>query len=299
MVSTLRDLDARGHVKVARREVVGPIPVPAGRWAAVLAVVAGLAHAAVHARLGGPTLEALLGAHASPLLPAHALFASSGLVQVSVLAFALVGLVASQRTVAVYDRIAGLVVLASIVASLALATLGLGELWITASLAAALAVVAGAAYLRVQREVVAGRAPAICALPLSILLGWTGVVALASLDAGITATGSSSLAPSLGLVAIAGAVAVYLGLRFGDGALPGFVAWLVATIAVGDHAPAPVASAALFVGAVAAAAALVIIVATRAANASPATSAGPLRPVVARAPRAQLRRARPASRTRA
>lgn len=264
MVFTLRDLSARGPVK-APRAFLTNAPIPPWRWAALLAVVLSFAHGRLHQRIGGISLGTLLEFSGSSLVPVPSAFGLWTLIHLILFGYALAQLGENQRRVAAYDQLSKLVVLACVIASLQLSLLQLGDVSVTAAMASVLAVIACVAYARIHREIAADRASAWIGIPFSLLLGWSGLIAIAALDGAITTAGCPSVAPAVTLLAVAGGTAIYFGLEHRDFVLPGLVAWMLTAICAANRVAPVIASSALVVGAVCAAAAI-LIASTRVAS---------------------------------
>ncbi len=263
MVFTLHDLEVRGPIKPTRYRGAEDTTIPISRWFSLLAVVAAFGCFKIYGQLElGSSLETVLVQAGSSLTPVHSTFVAWNLILLVLLAYAVFQLFPEQRKLAAYDRVSRHVVLASLVATLILLTLRWEAIWLTAILTSGLAIVAGSAYQRMHREVSEHRAPAMLGIPFALLLGFSLVVAIAAADAAIVTAGCPSSAPPLLLLCGAGVGVVYLGLRFRDAALPGFVAWLATGICAASHNDTAISGIALLVGLLCVATA-VLIAATR------------------------------------
>jgi hypothetical protein len=256
MVFTVRDLDVRGP---ARRRPAAPAPtrIPAWRWISFITVIAAITHHKLHAQLAGPSLEELLAASCSALVPVHSGFAAWGVILLVLLGYAAFQLLADQRAVPVYDRVSRQLVLTSLLASLLLLALPWHAPWSMVTVTCALAVVAGSAYVRVHHAVAERRGPSWIGIPFALLFGFTVVIAIAGLD-GLFATAGSW--PAIALLVGAGLVVVALGLHHRDPALPAFVAWLITGISAANRAAPVIAGCALLVAGACAATAILVAV---------------------------------------
>ena len=273
MTSTVDDLD---HRALARQVIVHAEPIPPWRWAVIVAVVASFLHDQAIARLGTPSFSEHLATYAATLVPAPGALRVWTLIQLALVGYGVAQLLPSQRRVAVYDGLAGPVVLASLVTIVQRASLSSASPQTTALLSVALAGVAGAAFVRAHAGIAQARRAAWSvyptsrwiAAPIALLLGWALVTAGATVDAAL----AHALGPHVLLAAIGGA-AVTLASRHRDPVMPALVAWLLTSICAGNIAPPAIATSAL-VSAAACAAIAIVIATTRA---RPAASPSPLR----------------------
>ena len=273
MTSTLDDLD---HRVLARQVIVHGEPIPPWRWAVIVAVVASFLHDQSIARLGAPSFSEHLAAYAATLVPAPGAVRAWTLIQLTLVGYGIAQLLPSQRRVAVYDRLAGPVVLASLVTVVQRASLSSESPQTTALLSVVLAVVAGAAFVRAHAGIAHARRSAFSvyptsrwiAAPIALLFGWSLVSAGATVDAAL----AHALGPHVLLAAI-GATTVTLASRHRDPVMPALVAWLLTSICAGNIAPPAVAPAPR-VSAAPCAAIGIVIATTRA---RPAASPSPSR----------------------
>lgn len=256
MVFTLRDLNVRGPIKATRPSTVSNPGVPMWRWGSLGAVIVALAYERIHHRAGEPgVIDAIAG---SRLAPVDAVLASWAMILLGLLTYAVFQLAESQRRASVYDRASRPLALACGLAIAQLVALQAGAgIGVVAGLAGASAGIALLAYRRVQAEIEAGRASPWVGAPFSVLLGYTGCVAIAALDVALLRAGVTSTVPAIALLVAAGAAAVHLGLSRRDALLPAFAAWSLTSIGAA-RPPAIIATSSLLAGALCGAVAIVI-----------------------------------------
>jgi hypothetical protein len=197
-------------------------------------------------------------------VPVSSAFSLWTVIHVILFGYAVAQLGENQRRVVAYDQISKLVVLACVISSLQLSLLQLGDVSVIAAVSSVLAVVACVAYVRIHREVVADRVSPWVGIPFALLLGWSGLIAMASVDGAIMTAGCPSVVPTVTLLALGGGTSVYLGLEHRDFVLPGVLAWMLTAICAANRVAPVIATSALLVGGVCALAAI-LIAATRTA----------------------------------
>jgi hypothetical protein len=257
--------------QLSRYERVKAIPAAPWRWMALGAVVAAFVHDRLGARSGAWAIEG----HVSSIGPAPSAFVTWTVIQVVLIGYCLAQLFEEQRPVAIHDRLSRLVVVVALLSSVRLTMMVQGNPWITTAVSISIAVASAVAYLRIRHEIVAHRASGWIGLPFSLLLGWTTLIAGASLDAAIRAAGYPSLAAAVTIVVLA-AGALYLGLQFRDFVLPAGVAWLLISICASNRLAAPLATGVLLAGSLCAIVGI-MIAATRFSRSPQAASPSPSR----------------------
>lgn len=264
MISTLRELSMRGPVRAPRHAMAAPAEIPAWRWFALVAVVFAIAHDKIHRQAEEIVLPQLLAG--ARLMPSASVLGLWSLILLALAAFAVFQLGEEQRRLSVYDRASRpLVLLCALAGTQLFALQEDSGLPAVAGLTAATALAAGLGYYRVQDEIAEERASAWIGVPFSLVLAYTGGTAMTALDAVVAQAGGTSTAYAIGMLAAAGAGAIYLGLSRRDVVLPGFAAWILASICV-ERPPAAIATAALIAGALCATAAVLIASAQLAAR---------------------------------
>ncbi|HEU0032301.1 MAG TPA: hypothetical protein VFQ53_16835 [Kofleriaceae bacterium] len=236
---------------------------PPGRWLALLAIVATFAHHRLHGLQGSAGLEPMLARLGGALIPAHSAFVAWGGLLIVLAIYGVAQLREDQRRLAIHDRVSFHVVAMCALASTALVMVD-QPAWLTTAAIVALAAVALSAYLRVTAELDHPEMPRAVAIPFALVLGYALVMAIAFLH-GVTASALAErgqLILAIALVVGAAALALALGWRRRDAVLPGFVAWLLASIAA-DHRDSIAIVGAVLLAAAACAAIAVFIAATR------------------------------------
>jgi len=263
---------------MSRYDCMRPIPVSPWRWVALGAVIAGFFHERLHGWTAGPLWQTQVEGHISSIGPGASVLDASRLMQLMLVWYGLAQLSELQRGNAAHDRVSRWVVLIALLAAVRLTTSVDHNLWLSAAVSIGLVAASAVAYLRIRLEIVDGRASGWIGVPFSLWLGWTSIVAAASL---LAAAGVSNPAPAVTLIAFIAGAAMYLGLQLRDFVLPGFVAWaMVKMSATGRLAP-PTETSALLAGGLCAVVAIVIA-ATRFSRSPQAASPSPSR----RSPRA-------------
>lgn len=258
MVFTVHDLSVRGQVRSAKRTALDTSRISRWRRLSLLALIVAIVHHEIHLSAGGESIAGVLGGSQTPVVPVPSLFTLWLPILLVLAGYAVFQLADDQRRISAYDRVSRHLAAVGALSSLLLFSIQIADLALAAPVAVALAAVAGHAYLRVHTEIGDHRAPRWLGVPIALLFGFTGIVAVGFVDAIMIAAGCPSSAPAISLMIGAGALAIHLGLHHRDLVLPGFVAWALTGICATDRAASNVASAALLVGAMCAAVAIVI-----------------------------------------
>lgn len=263
---------------MSRYDCLKPIPVSPWRWVALVAVSAGFFHEQLHGWTGGPLWRTQVEGHISSIGPGASVFDASRMLQLILVWYGLAQLSELQREIAAHDRVTRWVVLIALLAGFRLTARVDHNLWLSAAVSMGLTAASAVAYLRIRHEIVDGRASGWIGVPFSLWLGWSSIVAAASL---LAAAGVSNPAPAVTVIAFIAGIAMYLGLQLRDFVLPGFVAWAVVKMCATGRLAPPVETSALLAGGLCAVVAIVIA-ATRFSRSPQAASPSPSR----RSPRA-------------
>ncbi|MEJ7603126.1 MAG: hypothetical protein WKG01_34885 [Kofleriaceae bacterium] len=226
MVIAIPDPDA----PVRRPDPIKVAEVPTWRRLSLVAVIAALIHAQLY------PIGEQLAARGAVIVPATLRV----VVLLGLLGYAIYQNAASQRFVQIYDRVSRHLVVIAVLASMQLLT-AQRSLYLATATDVVLAIVAGAAYLRIH----AGSHSRWIGLPFAVLAGYASFVAVGGLDASIALAGCPSIAPTIALLLGLGMITMALSLRASDPALPALVGWLATTIVAADHAVTNVQGAAL------------------------------------------------------
>lgn len=207
--------------------------------------------------------------------PAPYAFAIWGLIYGAFLAYCVVALLPSRRTMAIYDRLAAPLMLGNVLAALWVAVFR--QAWMVASVAILAAVLVCAVVMlrRASAAVEAGKARFAITIPFALFAGWICVATIADVAATLVAYGwrGGVLQPgqwTAVMLAVATGLGLSLGVGFRQFLVPAVVAWATAAIWVADRNLDRTAMLAAAIATVVCTAAAIVLALRRATTRRPA-----------------------------
>ncbi|MBL8948690.1 MAG: hypothetical protein JNK45_36295 [Myxococcales bacterium] len=235
-----------------------PGPSVALRWLTLVVVAAAIAYSYLADVLapGGSDIATVSRRYDNAFTPAPFAFAIWGLIYASFVAHCVVALLPSRRTMEIYDRLAVPLMLANVLGALWVAAFRHDMVFAALLLVATMFAVAWFMLLAASRWVDTGRARFWLTVPFALFFGWMAVATLANLAAARVAAGWTGgpvieFAWAVGLLVVATAIGLGVGVRRRAFLVPAVVAWATAAIAVATRGSEPGVGTAAVVASVA------------------------------------------------
>lgn len=235
-----------------------PGPSVALRWLTLVVVAAAIAYSYLADVLapGGSDIATVSRRYDNAFTPAPFAFAIWGLIYGSFVAHCVVALLPSRRTMEIYDRLAVPLMLANVLGALWVAAFRHDMVFAALLLVATMFAVAWFMLLAASRWVDTGRARFWLTVPFALFFGWMAVATLANLAAARVAAGWTGgpvieFAWAVGLLVVATAIGLGVGVRRRAFLVPAVVAWATAAIAVATRGSEPGVGTAAVVASVA------------------------------------------------
>lgn len=223
------------------------------RWVTFVVVAAAIAYSSLaDLSASGSDIVAVSRRYDNAFTPAPFAFAIWGVIYGAFLAYCVVGLLPSRRHMAIYDRVAGSLMLANVLGAAWVAAFRHDMIIVSLVVAAAMLVLAWRMFDRTSRWVESGRARFWLSVPFASFFAWMCVATLANLSVarvwlGWTVGSFDEVAWAVGMLALATAVGIGVGGARQQFVLPAVIAWAATAIgiAAAPTQPAVAAAAAL------------------------------------------------------
>lgn len=228
------------------------------RWLTLVVVAAAIAYSnlADVVAIGGSDIATVSRRYDNAFTPAPFAFAIWGVIYASFLAYCVVALLPSRRTMPIYDRLAVPVMLANVLGALWVAAFRHDMVFVALAVIVAMFAVAWSMLVLASRAVDTGRARFAITVPFALFFAWIAVATLANLSAARVAAGWTGgafveSAWAVGLLVVATAIGLGVGVQRRAFLVPAVVAWATAAIAVAARGSESTVSTAAVVASVA------------------------------------------------
>jgi len=206
------------------------------RWLAAAVVVANIAFNYISNVSGSaPSMEAITLRYDPAFTPAGYAFSIWGVIYFSLLVYAVVQLLPSQRAIRVYDRLAIPVIVANVLTSVWIVVFRSEMIGLSVGVIAATLVAAGVLFVTARRAIERGERSAWLTVPFSLLFGWLSVATIANAAIWLKSEGWSG--GSLGeptwaaiMVCVAGLLGLAVSFVSHDFLYPAVVSWAAIAI---------------------------------------------------------------------